>query len=87
MGRQVEHHARSRVELTADAHALDEIVLERQHGVPKCVDGPGVFEIKENARRAVEPLVVERHLALELQRDAQRIGKRLTPYGGERDRC
>ena len=76
---QVEHHPGSRIQLTTDAHLPDRAVGERDGRVLQGVGRTCVREVDEDARRALDALVVKRDFAIELQGDTERIGQHLTP--------
>ena len=75
---EVEDDPRPRVQLAAHANLPHDVVGKVQRGLLEGLDGQRVVEIHEHARRPFDALVVERHFALEFQRDAKRVGQHLT---------
>ena len=83
---EVEHDARALVRLPPDPHLLHDVVREGDGRVLERLDGSGVLEIEEHARRTVDPLVVERHFLPELDHDAQDLGQHFARDAGEGSR-
>jgi len=70
-------------DMAAHPDLPDDVVLEGQRGVPELLRRPRVLQVDEHTRRALEPLLVKRCFAFELQRDAHRFGQHLPADGPE----
>ena len=78
---QVEHDARRVVRMPAEADVAHDVGVVAERRIDQGRDRPGALQIEKQPRRSFDSLLIERHFAIELDRDAHHFRQYLALHG------